>query len=49
LLHKKIHGRFDIEDVQANVKGLIAFSAIWLVCVVAVWLYKQVSVTATKE
>ncbi len=30
LLHKRIHGRFDIEDVKANAKGLIAFSIIWI-------------------
>jgi hypothetical protein len=30
LLHKRIHGRFDIEDVKANTKGLIAFSLIWI-------------------
>lgn len=26
---KRIHGRFDIEDVYSNVKGLLLFSAIW--------------------
>ena len=30
LLHKRIHGRFDIEDVKANTKGLIAFSVLWI-------------------
>lgn len=30
LLKKRIHGRFDIEDVKANAKGLIAFSVIWI-------------------
>lgn len=30
LLHKRIHGRFDIEDVKANTKGLIAFSILWV-------------------
>lgn len=30
LLHKRIHGRFDIEDVKANTKGLIAFSILWI-------------------
>jgi VanZ family protein len=28
--HKRIHGRFDKEDVYANAKGLIAFSIIWV-------------------
>lgn len=27
--NKRIHGRFDIEDVYSNVKGLLLFSAIW--------------------
>lgn len=30
-LHKKIHGRYDKEDVQANLKGLIAFSIVWFI------------------
>lgn len=29
LLHSRIHGRFDIEDVKANLKGLVVFSALW--------------------
>ncbi len=33
LLHVRIHGRFDIEDVKANVKGLIGFSILWVVFV----------------
>ncbi len=28
--HARIHGRFDIEDVRANLIGLLFFSAIWL-------------------
>jgi hypothetical protein len=27
--HKRIHGRFDLQDIKANVKGIIAFSVIW--------------------
>ncbi len=29
-LHKKIHGRYDPEDVEWNLKGLLAFSAVWI-------------------
>ena len=29
--HKRIHGRFDPEDVASNLQGLIYFSAIWIV------------------
>jgi hypothetical protein len=27
---RRIHGRFDIEDVWANLKGLLLFSVLWL-------------------
>ncbi len=30
LLHKRIHGRFDPEDVKYNLRGLIAFSILWM-------------------
>lgn len=30
LLHQRIHGRFDPEDVQWNLKGLVAFSLLWV-------------------
>lgn len=29
--HIRIHGRYDPEDVQANLKGLIAFSVLWVI------------------
>lgn len=28
---RRIHGRFDPEDIKANLKGLVAFSMVWLV------------------
>ncbi|NRT16852.1 hypothetical protein HNP99_003226 [Flavobacterium sp. 28A] len=28
--HKRIHGRFDLEDIKANIRGIVAFSIIWL-------------------
>ena len=31
LFHKRIHGRYDVEDIQANLKGLVAFSICWIV------------------
>jgi hypothetical protein len=40
----RIHGRFDPEDVQWNLKGLIAFSVLWLVCTVAILVYKKATV-----
>jgi hypothetical protein len=32
---RRIHGRFDPEDVQWNLKGLIAFSLVWLLYALA--------------
>ncbi|XVJ66490.1 MAG: hypothetical protein HEQ40_10150 [Lacibacter sp.] len=37
----RIHGRYDPEDVQANLTGLIAFSALWCVVVVLLLLFKK--------
>jgi len=37
--HVRIHGRYDPEDLQANVKGLIAFSALWLTYVFLRFLF----------
>ena len=37
----RIHGRFDPEDLQWNLKGLIAFSLLWLLWMVVVWGYKR--------
>jgi hypothetical protein len=36
----RIHGRFDPEDIQWNLKGLIAFSILWLICTVIILIYK---------
>jgi len=41
LLHKKIHGRYDVEDVQANLKGLLLFSMVWLVFSAIAFLYRK--------
>jgi uncharacterized membrane protein YidH (DUF202 family) len=38
---KRIHGRFDPEDIQSNLIGLIAFSVLWLFCTVAISIYKK--------
>lgn len=34
ILHKRIHGRFDPQDIQSNLIGLIAFSILWIIYVV---------------
>src|SRR5450432_3123455 len=31
VFHVRIHGRFDPEDVKANLRGLIAFSILWAI------------------
>ena len=41
LFHVKIHGRFDPEDIKANLKGLIAFSIVWFVYVGSVLIYRK--------
>jgi hypothetical protein len=43
LYHKKIHGRYDPEDVKSNLRGLITFSAIWLLYVLGATIYKRFS------
>jgi hypothetical protein len=37
----RIHGRYDPEDVQSNLNGLIAFSVVWLIYVVLRLIYKK--------
>jgi hypothetical protein len=39
--HVKIHGHYDKEDVQANLKGLIAYSILWMLYGVFYWLTKK--------
>ena len=39
----RIHGRFDPEDVQSNLKGLIAFSALWLLCTALLLIYNKIT------
>ena len=47
LLHTRIHGRFDPEDVKSNMKGLVAFSICWLVYVVCMFMYNSATVKET--
>ena len=42
LFHKRIHGRYDIEDIQSNLKGLVAFSILWIIYVGLWFIYKKV-------
>ncbi len=42
LMKVRIHGRYDPEDVSANLKGLIAFSVLWVIYVGVAFLYGKV-------
>lgn len=39
LFHTRIHGRFDPEDLWFNVKGLIAYSVLWVLYVIGSFLF----------
>ena len=38
---KRIHGRFDPEDVEWNLKGLLAFSVLWVLCTVVILIFRS--------
>ena len=39
-----IHGRYDPEDLQWNLRGLIAFSILWLLYTIIIMTYQKVTV-----
>ena len=41
LFHARIHGRYDTEDVQSNLKGLIAFSILWIIYIAFLFVYNK--------
>ena len=41
LLRSRIHGRYDVEDVQANLKGLVIFSIVWFIYAIGSYLLKK--------
>ena len=47
--HKKIHGRYDIEDIQANLKGLVLFSVFWILVVVILFFYQKFKVAKVDD
>lgn len=50
LLHVRIHGRYDPEDVKYNLKGLIAYSVLWVFYRLALVVYNKVTLkTATNN
>lgn len=44
IFHNHIHGRFDPIDIQWNLKGLLLFSLLWLLCTLAILAYKKSTV-----
>lgn len=49
LLHQKIHGNVDPEDIHANFLGLIAFSLLWVTYIVIVFVHKTLKSSATND
>lgn len=49
----RIHGRYDPEDVQANLNGLLAFSVLWVIYMIISFLFrkeiKKVAVTTPDQ
>jgi len=47
--HAKIHGRYDPEDVKSNLEGLVAFSAVWFIVVLLLFLNNKATIKKTVE
>ena len=39
--HKKIQGRYDPEDIQANLHGLVLFSIFWMLLIIILFVYQK--------
>ena len=48
LFHKRIHGRYDIEDVQSNLKGLILFTILWIIYNAIMLAYNKLKIKKLK-
>ena len=46
--HTRVHGRFDPEDIQANLNGLLAFSLLWLLCTVVILVNKKTTLKSNE-
>lgn len=44
----RIHGRYDPEDLKYNLRGLIAYSALWICYRLGVTVYKKLSYKTTE-
>jgi hypothetical protein len=40
-LHSRIHGNYDPQDVKYNLKGLVAFSVLWVLYILAVSVFNR--------
>lgn len=48
-LRRRIHGRYDVEDIQANLKGLVLFSLVWIVFVGTWFAYQKMRFPKTEQ
>ncbi|MBS1934209.1 MAG: hypothetical protein JST96_09445 [Bacteroidetes bacterium] len=48
VFHVHIHGRFDPEDVKANLHGLIAFSIMWAIVILVKFAFQSNKKTSEK-
>ena len=46
VFHVHFHGRFDPEDVKANLTGLIAFSILWAIVMLSIYALRFTKKTA---
>lgn len=46
VFHVHFHGRFDPEDVKANLKGLIAFSIVWVIVMMYMYALRPAKKTS---
>ncbi len=49
LFRKRIHGRYDVEDVQANLNGLMLFSGLWIIYIGIVLLNRTLKMNRTRN
>lgn len=49
LLHSRIHGRYDPEDIKYNLKGLIAFTIIWICYKIGTTVYNKTALNRLKN
>ncbi|HEX6431066.1 MAG TPA: hypothetical protein VF008_25425 [Niastella sp.] len=48
--HVRIHGRYDPEDIKYNLRGLIAYSLLWIFYRLVVTVYNRLTLkTATNN